>query len=161
MKLVGPRRNHGKLELKLGSRVGELANLAYNPRLPVLDDYYQPFTYRYEDLFDAPPGNHWQRAKFGMQRKSKFPSSAAFGRHPRNVLIGIHDVACLTVNAIGRVEMNLPAEGHAWRINHFVYCRETIELAWIAELPTHRVLQISRSCSTRCEGWYSSCLVRE
>src|SRR6185312_12211734 len=40
-----------------GSRTGELANLAYNPRLPVLDDYYQPFTYRYDDLFDAPPGN--------------------------------------------------------------------------------------------------------
>jgi nitrate reductase / nitrite oxidoreductase, beta subunit len=49
--------NDGKLQLKLGSRTQELANLAYNPRLPILDDYYQPFTYRYEDVFDAPPGN--------------------------------------------------------------------------------------------------------
>jgi nitrate reductase beta subunit len=49
--------NDGQLELKLGSRMQELANLAYNPRLPVLDDYYQPFTYRFEDLIDAPPGN--------------------------------------------------------------------------------------------------------
>ena len=26
-------------------------------RLPVLDDYYEPWTYRYEDLFDAPEGD--------------------------------------------------------------------------------------------------------
>src|SRR6476646_11017168 len=49
--------NDGQLELKLGSRMQALANLAFNPRLPVLDDYYQLFTYRFEDLIDAPPGN--------------------------------------------------------------------------------------------------------
>ena len=31
----------------------ELGNLFHNPRLPILDDYYEPLTYRYQDLFDA------------------------------------------------------------------------------------------------------------
>jgi nitrate reductase beta subunit len=47
----------GKLRLKLGSKVSELVNIAYNPRLPTLDDYYHPFTYRYGDLIDAPAGD--------------------------------------------------------------------------------------------------------
>jgi nitrate reductase beta subunit len=46
-----------KLRLKLQSRLGELAEIFYNPALPNLDDYYEPFTYRYQDLFDAPPGD--------------------------------------------------------------------------------------------------------
>lgn len=44
----------GKLRLRLGSKKSELVNIAYNPRLPTLDDYYHPFTYRYNDLIDAP-----------------------------------------------------------------------------------------------------------
>ncbi len=46
-----------KLSLKLQGRVGELAEIFYNPALPNLDDYYEPFTYRYQDLFNAPPGD--------------------------------------------------------------------------------------------------------
>ncbi len=46
-----------KLRLRLQGRIGELAEIFYNPALPKLDDYYEPFTYRYQDLFTAPPGD--------------------------------------------------------------------------------------------------------
>ncbi len=46
------------VELKLHNRPQGLANLFYNPALPELDDYYEPFTFRYEDLFSAPEGDH-------------------------------------------------------------------------------------------------------
>jgi len=46
-----------RLRLKLQSRVGELADIFYNPALPNLDGYYEPFTYRYQDLITAPPGD--------------------------------------------------------------------------------------------------------
>lgn len=46
-----------KLRLRLQSRFGELSEIFYNPTLPNLDDYYEPFTYRYQDLFTAPPGD--------------------------------------------------------------------------------------------------------
>ena len=47
----------GKLRLKLGSKPTELVNISFNPRLPTLDDYYEPFTYRYKDLIDARQGD--------------------------------------------------------------------------------------------------------
>ncbi len=47
----------GKLTLKLGSRASELVNISFNPRLPTLDDYYEPWTYRYNDLIDSRPGD--------------------------------------------------------------------------------------------------------
>ncbi len=43
----------GRLRLRLHSRAGELLNIFHNPRLPGLDDYYEPWTYRYEHLTDA------------------------------------------------------------------------------------------------------------
>ncbi len=47
----------GQVQLKLGSRATELANLSFNPRLPTLDDYYEPWTYRYSDVINAPLGD--------------------------------------------------------------------------------------------------------
>ncbi|MHB8762960.1 MAG: nitrate reductase subunit beta [Deferrisomatales bacterium] len=47
-------KGNGDLKLKLQSRLGGLARLFYNPSLPSLDDYYEPFTFRYQDLIDAP-----------------------------------------------------------------------------------------------------------
>jgi nitrate reductase beta subunit len=47
----------GKLKLKLHSRLTGMANLFFNPVLPTMDDYYEPFTFSYENLFDAPEGD--------------------------------------------------------------------------------------------------------
>jgi nitrate reductase beta subunit len=47
----------GKLRLRgAASKWRGFANIFYNPNLPSIDDYYEPFTYRYEDLFDAEEG---------------------------------------------------------------------------------------------------------
>src|SRR5690606_12403969 len=44
----------GKLEPRQGGKVKILANLFANPNLPAIDDYYEPFTYDYERLQNAP-----------------------------------------------------------------------------------------------------------
>ena len=49
--------NGSGLHLKAQGKLGGLLKLFYNPRQPGLDDYYEPWTYRYNDLFDAPAGN--------------------------------------------------------------------------------------------------------
>ena len=46
-----------KLNLRLHSKAKGLINLFFNPSLPSLEDYYEPFTFRYNDLFDAPAGD--------------------------------------------------------------------------------------------------------
>jgi len=45
---------NGKLELKSGGRVNKLLNIFANPDLPEIDDYYEPFTFDYEHLQNAP-----------------------------------------------------------------------------------------------------------
>ncbi len=48
---------------RIGGRLQRLANLFHNPYLPGLDDYYEPWTYRYEDLFNAPLGDDQPTAR--------------------------------------------------------------------------------------------------
>ncbi len=59
----GWERGKGKPKLRLHSRMGGLKNIFFNPHLPTLDDYYEPWTYRYEDLFNAPQGDDQPVAK--------------------------------------------------------------------------------------------------
>lgn len=44
----------GKLKLAAGGRWAKLFQIFYNPDLPTLDDYYEPFTYEYEQLTQSP-----------------------------------------------------------------------------------------------------------
>jgi nitrate reductase beta subunit len=52
----GWEQNNGKPQLKMGSRSLRVLNLFHNPNMPRMDDYYEPWTYRYEDLFNSPEG---------------------------------------------------------------------------------------------------------
>lgn len=52
----GWEKNGGKPELKMGSRSLRVLNIFHNPNMPRMDDYYEPWTYKYEDLFNAPEG---------------------------------------------------------------------------------------------------------
>lgn len=48
----------GRLQLRTAAgKVRTLTNIFYNPTLPALDDYYEPWTYNYQQLFDAPAGD--------------------------------------------------------------------------------------------------------
>ncbi len=46
-----------KLELRSQTKANALTKLFYNPNQPGLDEYYEPWTYRYEDLFNAAEGD--------------------------------------------------------------------------------------------------------
>ena len=47
----------GRLRLKAGGQLKKLLTIFSNPDLPAIDDYYEPFTYDYETLVDAPLGD--------------------------------------------------------------------------------------------------------
>lgn len=61
-----------KIELKVGGKVSLLSKIFSNPDLPEIDDYYEPFTYDYHHLHDAP--------------ESKTPPTAT----PVSILTGKH-----------------------------------------------------------------------
>ena len=46
-----------ELVLRSQNKASAFLKLFYNPNQPGLDDYYEPWTYRYQDLFDAAEGD--------------------------------------------------------------------------------------------------------
>jgi nitrate reductase beta subunit len=48
----------GRLTLRAGGRLKKLANIFSNPLLPNIRDYYEPWTYDYENLVAAPAQQH-------------------------------------------------------------------------------------------------------
>ncbi|HKA10392.1 MAG TPA: nitrate reductase subunit beta [Candidatus Dormibacteraeota bacterium] len=48
----------GRLRLKGGGRLRKLLSIFWNPDLPTIDDYYEPWTYDYQTLIDAPLSKH-------------------------------------------------------------------------------------------------------
>ena len=52
-----------QLRLKIGGRGGTLGRIFHNPHLPTMDDYYEPFTFKYGDLTGAPAGDDQPTAR--------------------------------------------------------------------------------------------------
>jgi len=59
----GWEKSGEQLQLKLGGRGGLLGKIFHNPKLPTMDDYYEPFTFKYGDLTSAPAGNDQPTAR--------------------------------------------------------------------------------------------------
>lgn len=50
----GWEKKNGRIDLKGAGKKKGLLNIFHNPNLPVIDDYYEPFTYRYLNLIESP-----------------------------------------------------------------------------------------------------------
>ncbi len=55
-KYQGGWEKNGSLHLKSTSKSKTVANIFHNPTMPSMDDYYEPWTYDYANLFNAPEG---------------------------------------------------------------------------------------------------------
>jgi len=53
----------GGISLKGAGKKKGLLNIFHNPNMPVIDDYYEPFTYKYLDLIEAPAGDDQPTAR--------------------------------------------------------------------------------------------------
>jgi len=53
----------GELKLKSTSKGKTITNIFHNPNMPTMDDYYEPWTYKYKDLFDSPEMDDQPTAK--------------------------------------------------------------------------------------------------
>lgn len=59
----GWEKNGDMVSLKGAGKLKGLKNIFHNPHMPVLEDYYEPWTYKYSDLFDAPEGDDQPTAR--------------------------------------------------------------------------------------------------
>ena len=75
-------------KLKAGGPLKKLANIFWNPDLPELDDYYDPWTYDYDKLISAPAGDRQPVARPKSQVTGERPRPAVgpeLGRRPRRL----------------------------------------------------------------------------
>ncbi len=56
-------KNGKKIKLRGAGKLRGLLNIFHNPNLPVIDDYYEPFTYKYLDLIESPAQNDQPTAR--------------------------------------------------------------------------------------------------
>ena len=61
--IPGRKGKEDGLRLKLQNRLQALGNIFSNPNMPTMDDYYEPWTYTYSDLFNAPLGDDQPTAR--------------------------------------------------------------------------------------------------
>ncbi|MBD2759077.1 nitrate reductase subunit beta [Yimella sp. cx-573] len=54
---------NGKLQLKAGGRWTKLANIFSNPKMPSIEDYYEPWTYDYDTLLTSPATKNFPVAR--------------------------------------------------------------------------------------------------
>ena len=59
----GWEKNGKGITLKGAGKPKSLTNIFHNPHLPVIDDYYEPFTYKYLDLIESPSGDDQPTAR--------------------------------------------------------------------------------------------------
>ncbi|WP_310683143.1 nitrate reductase subunit beta [Aliifodinibius sp. S!AR15-10] len=59
----GWEKQNGSVRLKGAGKAKGLMNIFHNPNLPVIDDYYEPWTYKYNDLIESPEGDDQPTAR--------------------------------------------------------------------------------------------------
>lgn len=59
----GWEKDGNSVSLKGAGKLKGLKNIFHNPHMPALEDYYEPWTYKYSDLFDAPEGDDQPTAR--------------------------------------------------------------------------------------------------
>ncbi len=59
----GWEKNGDGIQLKGAGKRKGLTNIFHNPHMPVIDDYYEPFTYKYLDLIESPAGDDQPTAR--------------------------------------------------------------------------------------------------
>jgi nitrate reductase beta subunit len=57
------KSNGADITLRGAGKLRGLLNIFHNPHLPVIDDYYEPFTYKYLDLIESPAGDDQPTAR--------------------------------------------------------------------------------------------------
>jgi nitrate reductase beta subunit len=99
----------GKLKLKAGGKLKKALNIFANPDLPEIDDYYEPWTYDYDHLINAPSSEHQPVAR-PVSQVSGEPLDLNWGPNWDDDLAGSREHAAADPNRRGEVEEQVRLE---------------------------------------------------
>ncbi|MFD1038996.1 nitrate reductase subunit beta [Virgibacillus byunsanensis] len=89
---------NGKLRLKAGGPVSKLKNIFYNPNMGTLEDYYEPWTYDYENLLNSPKSENLPVARPKSMITGKYMDKPEWGSNWDDDLAGGSEVVPLDPN---------------------------------------------------------------
>ncbi|MGE5287573.1 MAG: nitrate reductase subunit beta [Micromonosporaceae bacterium] len=147
----------GRLQLAAGGRLRKLLSIFYNPSLPTIDDYGDPWTYDYQTLINAP---------LGTENPSAHSISALTGRDMRTTW-GSNwedDLAGAPEHAVN--DPNLAALGERVKLEFeqvFMFylpriCEHCLNPSCVASCPSGAMYKRSEDGivlvdENRCRGW--------
>lgn len=156
----GWEKEGSQLRLKGGGRLGTLGKIFHNPDLPTMDDYYEPFTFKYEDLTSAPAGDDQPTAR---------PISMVSGK-PMKIEAGPNwddDLSGSTIYAAndpGVVQLSAEEQQQLFAIEKMVFfhlpriCNHCLNAACVASCPSGAIYKrgedgIVLISQDKCRGW--------
>ncbi len=156
----GWKRSGGRLKLKTGSKMGRLGMIFHNPDLPTMDDYYEPFTFKYEDLINAPAGNDQPTAR-PISMVSGKPMKIEAGPNWDDDLSGSNIYAA---NDPGVVKLSAEEQQQLFAIEKMVFfhmpriCNHCLNAGCVASCPSGAIYKrgedgIVLINQDKCRGW--------
>ena len=150
----------GQLKLNLASRTGVLARIFHNPVLPQLDDYYEPWTYKYEDVVISPEQDIQPTARPISMITGK-PLDVKYGPNWDDDLSGSEEYAAKDVN----LDELTPEEREQLKeIERTVFfylpriCNHCVNASCVASCPSGAIYKrgedgIVLVSQEKCRGW--------
>ncbi len=148
----------GRLRLKAGGVLRKLAHIFANPDLPMLDDYYEPWTYDYESLISAGRREHQPVAR----PKSKVTGrnlDLQWGPNWEDDLAGGSTQVRLDPNVRDGVEQRVKAEYESVFMMYLPrICEHCLNPACVASCPSGAMYKreedgIVLVDQEKCRGW--------
>ncbi|MGW3472015.1 nitrate reductase subunit beta [Saccharopolyspora sp. NPDC000995] len=148
---------HGKLTLAAGGRLRKLLTLFYNPDLPSLDDFYEPFTYDYTHLTTAPLSDSFPSARPTSQLTGR-DMAPSYGPNWDDDLAGSTEYATADPNLEGMSEQVRLSFEKAFMFYLPRICEHCLNPSCVASCPSGAMYKreedgIVLVDQDRCRGW--------
>lgn len=149
---------NGKLELKAGGKLRKLANIFYNPDLPTIEDFYEPWTYDYDTLTKAGPSDDQPVAQ-PISQLSGEPINLEWGPNWDDDLAGAPETGMLDPNIRGELEESVRFEYEKVFMMYLPrICEHCLNPSCVASCPSGAIYKreedgIVLVDQEQCRGW--------
>ena len=155
----------GKLQLKSGSKLSRLANIFSNPDMPEIDDYYEPFSFDYARLQNAPLSEAAPVARPVSQITGKKMDKVRWGPNWEDDLAGEYDKRAKDVNMKAMEKEIYSQFENTFHMYLPRMCNHCLNPACVAACPSGSIYKreedgIVLVDQDKCRGWrqcISSC----
>ncbi|MDP2843444.1 MAG: nitrate reductase subunit beta, partial [Acetobacterium sp.] len=148
----------GKLKLKSGGKVSRLLNIFANPDMPEIDDYYEPFTFDYAHLQNAPLSEAAPTARPVSQITGQKMDKIKWGPNWEDDLAGEYDKRAKDVNMKGLEKQIYSQFQNTFHMYLPRMCNHCLNPACVAACPSGSIYKreedgIVLVDQDKCRGW--------